>query len=281
MIYFTEYDIDQIIEDDVPAGDMTSCLMNFKGERGRITLFARHEMVICCTEEAERIYKKNGLIIKDFVVSGTSLKAGDKIIEAEGDAETIHLVWRSGLVMIEFASGIATRTNNMLKVAQAVNENIQVAGTRKHPPYMKKIALKALLAGGGVPHRTGLSDTILIFREHLLFSGGYENLKQVVDSIKIKQKERKVVVEAHNLSDAKLVAASGAHVIQMDKVSPAEFTICKNECQKINSDILIIAAGGINASNAAEYTKAGADALVTSWIYFGPPADIKAAIEKL
>jgi molybdenum transport protein len=281
MIYFTENDIDRLIEDDVPMGDMTSNLLAFEGQRGRITLLARHDMVVCCTEEAERMYLKNRLEVTYIVPSGTALKLGEKMLEAEGDARMLHLVWRSGLSMIEFASGIATRTRQLVEAVRAVANDVPVAGTRKHPPYLKKIALKALLAGGGEPHRTGLSDTILIFREHLLFTGGYDKLHEVVAPIKKRQKERKIVVEAHTIEEAKKVAASGAHVVQMDKLSPSDFTRCKTECREICSDITVIAAGGVNGSNAAEYAKAGADVLVTSWMYFAPPADIKALIEKV
>jgi len=281
MIYFTESDIDRLVEDDVPLGDMTSYLMGFKGQNGKITMYARHEMVVCCLEEAERMYRKNGLKVNFIVSSGAVLNKGDKLLEAEGNADAIHLIWRTGLALIEYASGVATRTNALVKAAHDVNKNIQVAGTRKHPPYLKKIALKALMAGGGMPHRTGLSDTILIFREHLLFSGGYENIKEVITAIKSKQKERKIVVEAHNVSEAKQVAASGADVIQMDKIPPNDFSICMKECKNINAEICIIAAGGVNVLNAAEYAKAGAEVLVTSWMYFAPPADIKVVIDKV
>lgn len=281
MIYFTETDIDRLVEDDVPTGDMTSFLIGLKEQKGKITMYARHDMIVCCLEEAERMYRKNGLTINFLVPTGTLLLQGDKMLEAEGDAKIIHLIWRTGLAMIEFASGIATRTHALVKAAHAINSNVQVAGTRKHPPYLKKIALKALMAGGGIPHRTGLSDTILIFREHLLFAGGYGNINEIIAKIKCKQKERKIVVEAHSISEAKLIAASGAHVIQMDKMSVKDFVICKKECQIINPDICIIAAGGINISNVAEYAKAGAEVLVTSWMYFAPPADIKTVIEKL
>jgi molybdenum transport protein len=155
---------------------------------------------------------------------------------------------------------------------------VTVAGTRKHPPYIKKVALKALMAGGGVPHRTGLSDTILIFREHLLFAGGYEKLSEIVSKIKQKQKERKIVVEAHTEDQAMFITNSGADAVQIDKMSPEEFASCTRKCKDMNPGISMIAAGGINASNAAAYTKAGADILVSSWMYFAPPADVKAKI---
>ena len=274
MIYFTENDIDRLIEDDVPAGDMTTHLLGLSGKKGKIELYARSPMTVCCTEEAVRMYQKAGLEIVSFLPSGTMLKADDKFLEARGDAASIHMVWRTGGVMIEFAAGIATRTQQLVKEAKNINKGITVAGTRKHPPYLKKIALKALMAGGGVPHRTGVSDTILMFREHLLFVGGYENLDEIISKVKQQQKERKIVVEAHTYEEALIVAKAGADAVQVDKMSPADFEKTADDCRKIYPEICMIAAGGVNAGNATDYVHATADVLVTSWMYFAPPADI-------
>lgn len=278
MIYFTEADIDRLIEDDLPAGDMTTFLLDLTGKKGSIALIARNEMVACCTEEAVRLYKKAGLEVGHFVASGTRLQPGDRLIEAKGEASAIHIIWRTGSAMIEFASGIAGRTNQLVMAAKKENPSISVAGTRKHPPFVKKMALKALMAGGGVPHRTGLSDTILIFREHLLFTGGYERLPEVIRSVKEKMKERKIVIEAHSLKEALIAAKSGADAVQMDKSTQEIFSECSGKCRAINPNICMIAAGAINDSNAGRYAKAGADVLVTSWMYFAPPADIMAEI---
>jgi molybdenum transport protein len=134
------------------------------------------------------------------------------------------------------------------------------------------------MAGGGIRHRTGLSDTILIFREHLLFAGGYEKLSEIVSKIKQKQKERKIVVEAHTEDQAIYITSSGADAVQLDKMSPENFAVCVQKCKRLNPDIAMIAAGRINDSNAGAYTKAGADILVSSWMYFAQPADVKAEI---
>ncbi len=281
MIYFTENDIDRIIEDDVPAGDMTTTLLNLKGKKASIAVFARDKMTVCCTEEAIRMYQKVGLNILNWLPSGRYIDQGEEILRAEGDAANIHLIWRTGGAMIEFASGIASRTAMLVNTAHSINPDISVAGTRKHPPYLKKIALKALIAGGGTPHRTGLSDTILIFREHLLFTGGYEHLNDVIKKIKQQQKERKIVIEAHTQKEALICAQAGADAIQMDKLDPEQFARCAFECKKINPAICMLAAGGINITNAAGYVKAGADVLVTSWIYYAPPADIRIEIKPL
>jgi len=278
MIYFTESEIDHLIEDDAPLGDMTTALMELSGKKAKITLSARHPMTACCTEEAARLYKKAALQVICAVSSGTELQAGDKLLEAEGDATSVHLIWRTGGALIEFASGIAGRTKQLVMAGRKKNSAVTVAGTRKHPPYLKKVALKALAAGGGVPHRTGLSDTVLIFQEHLLFAGGYENLTEIVSKIKQKQKERKIIIEAHTEEQALAIAGSGADAVQMDKMQPDHFAACARSCRRLNPAICMIAAGGINGSNAEAYAAAGADVLVTSWMYSAPPADIKAEI---
>ncbi len=155
MIYFTENDIDRLIEDDAPMGDMTSNLLGFEEQRGWIDLLARHEVVVCCTEEAERMCLKNGLEVTYIVPSGTALKQGEKMLEAECDARMLHLVWRSGLSMIELASGIATRTSQLVEAVRTVADDVPVAGIRKHPPYLKKECLEGSFGGcwRTSPHR--------------------------------------------------------------------------------------------------------------------------------
>jgi len=278
MIYFTEIDIDRLIEDDVPVGDMTTILLNLQGKTGTITLSARQEMTVCCTEEAIRMYQKAGLQVGYAVASGTRLKEGDNVLEAKGDAANLHLIWRTGGALIEFASGIAGRTHQLVTEAKAVNPLVSVAGTRKHPPYLKKIALKALMAGGGVPHRTGLSDTILIFNEHLSFTEGYDHLDKVITKIRQQQKERKIVIEAHSPEQALQCARAGADAIQLDKMPPDQFEASAIACRDLAPGICLLAAGGVTASNAAAYARAGADVLVTSWMYYAPPADIQVKI---
>jgi len=278
MIYFTDNEIDQLLEDDVPLGDLTTFLLGLSGQKARITLVARNPMVVCCTEEAVRLYNKLNLQVNSCVASGTHLEAGDILLEAEGDAATIHSIWRTSTALIEFASGICNRTSQLVSEAHKENADVTVAGTRKHPPYLKKIALKALMAGGGLPHRTGLSDTIILFMEHLQFAGGYEKLPEIIAEIRHKQKERKIVVEAHTPEQALQIARSGADAVQLDKISPEQFADCARQCRQINPAVCMIAAGGINAANVGAYTKAGADVLVSSWMYFAPPADVKAKI---
>ncbi len=278
MIYFTESEIDQLLEDDAPMGDLTTFLVGTAGQKARITFRARSPMVVCCTEEAVRLFKKVDLQVHSYVPSGTHVNPGGVILDAQGDSAPVHMVWRTSLALVEFASGISDRTNRMLEAARKENPSVIVAGTRKHPPYIKKIALKALMAGGGMPHRTGLSDTVLIFREHLVLAGGYGRLSGIVPAIRRKSRERKIVVEAHTEEQAVMVAESGADAVQVDKMPPEDFASCAKKCRRLNPDIYLIAAGAVNDSNAGRYAKAGADVLVSSWMYFAQPSDVHVEI---
>lgn len=281
MIYFTEADIDRMLEDDAPVGDATSWALELHKYIGQIRYLARHKMVVSGTEEAARIYSKVGLKISMVVPSGTYVDEGTILIEATGKASDIHMAWKAGSAMVEFASGIATRTHELVTAAKKEKPDIMVAGTRKHPPYLKKVALKALMAGGGIPHRTGLSDTILLFDEHQKFIPDNVSKQERIKKIKAIQKEKKVVAEAHTISEAMELTEAGADCIQVDKFSVTDFRSCVVKCKAINPNITLLAAGQVNSDNAAHYAKAGADVLVTSWIYFGKPADIKVLIDKI
>jgi molybdenum transport protein len=111
--------------------------------------------------------------------------------------------------------------------------------------------------------------------------GGIENLELTISKLKKVQKEKKIVAEAHTIEEAEILTRVGVHVIQVDKMPPKQFVDCVDSCKSINSEVIVIAAGGVNAGNAADYASAGADVLVTSWMYFAPPADIKAEILKI
>lgn len=281
MIRFTENEIEQLITDDAPMGDLTTMLLELNTHVGYLNIVAREPFMVCGTEEAVRVFEKLNISVNQYLPSGTLCDTGDRIISTRGNAAALHAAWRAVGTMIEFSSGIASRTHHLVNAAHRTNPSTTVAGSRKHAPYLKKISLKALMTGGAIPHRVGLSDTILISREHLSFIGGYAALCETVSKIRKRQKERMIVVEAHTKEEALHVAQSGADFIQLDKMTPALFHSSAIHCKRANPDVKIIATGGINSSNAGAYAEAGADVLVTSWMYSAPPANIGVSIEAI
>ena len=78
-----------------------------------------------------------------------------------------------------------------------------------------------------------------------------------------------------------MAAGAGADIIQLDKLSPGLVEETSKQVKKVNRDIIVAAAGGINGNNAEAYAAAGADVLVSSWMYVGKPADYKVTIRKI
>ncbi|MDD2620624.1 MAG: ModD protein [Syntrophomonadaceae bacterium] len=281
MVYIAEETIDRFIKEDIPYIDLTSIILEIAGIKGKMEFVCREEAVICGTEEVLRIFNKFNIIPVRYVSSGTKVNPGTCIMEAEGNAENLHMAWKPAMNILEYTSGIASRTRRLVDKAKAVNPKIEINTTRKIFPGTKEMSIKAVLAGGGMPHRLGLSETVLIFKQHLNFIGGFEGLNTKLNDLKARACEKKFIVEVENQDEAVKVCRAGADGIQLDKVSPDDLQKIVPIIKSIDSKILILAAGGINESNVEAYAQTGVDALVTTSVYFGKPVDIGTRIIQL
>lgn len=270
--------IEQIIEEDVPYGDLTTHLLGIGSMPGRITFATREQTILCGTEEAARVLQKCGAMVTANIASGTKMPPGVEFLAADGSAQALHAGWKAALNLLEYASGIASRTGRVVETCRAISPALSVVTTRKSFPGTKKIAIKAITAGGAQPHRLGLSETVLVFRQHTAFLGGLEALCGMVAELKLKARETKIIIEADTAEEALLIARSGADIVQLDKIVPDELTAVVSALRTANPNILISAAGGINEANAAEYAATGIDIIVLSSVYFGKPSDIGVTI---
>jgi molybdenum transport protein len=162
----------------------------------------------------------------------------------------------------------------MVKNARRASQRVEVSVTRKHFPGAKQLSLKAALSGGASIHRLGLSDSILVFDQHRTFLSGDEFVSKVKE-MSFRFPEKKIAVEADNEEEAVLFAKAGADVVQCERFEPERLKRLVPKLKGINPGVKILAAGGVNAENAFDYASSGVDALVTSWVYFGKPEDIK------
>jgi molybdenum transport protein len=272
--YIPDCYIERFIEEDVPYGDLTTHLLGIGGRRGKITYSTREETTLCCTEEAARLLTKLGAVTTRMLPSGTLVPPGTEFLEAQGTAEVLHSGWKAALNLLEYASGVASRTARIVRVARMVNPDVTVVTTRKSFPGTKRIVIKAIIAGGALPHRLGLSETILVFKQHTAFMGGLEEFLKMIPDLRARAKETKIIVEADSLGEAVQIARAGADVVQVDKVKPDELAVLVKEVRAMNPAVKISAAGGINETNITEYAAAGVDIVVLSSVYFGKPSDI-------
>ena len=234
--------------------------------------FFKEEGVLAGAELAERLFLKAGLSVTRRAEDGSRLPAKTVFLRAVGRADRIHAVYKVAQNVMEYASGIATRTRAMVEAAQSVNPDCRVVTTRKHFPGTKRLSLLVVEAGGGLVHRTGLSESILIFDQHRVFSPDFaERLK----TLRRLDPERKVAVEVADVEEGVRAADLGADILQCDKMSPEDVGSLVARAKASHSGLIVSAAGGVNAGNAADYARTGADFLVTSWPYFGRPHDVK------
>jgi|APCry1669189070_1035195.scaffolds.fasta_scaffold08110_1 molybdenum transport protein len=264
----------RLIHEDVPYLDLTTYALGIGDAPGRMSFTARQSTVIAGTEEVGRLLTLCGATMIRATRSGISVGPGDVILVAEGSAQALHRGWKVAVNLLEYVSGIATRTRALVDAARLVHPTVTIATTRKIFPGTKALAVKGILAGGAVPHRLGLSETILIFPQHRAFLGGLEGLCQALRTIKRAGRGHKVGVEVEGLADALAVAEAGADLLQFDKLPVAELRHVVQMLRPHFPALTLVAAGGLTGANIQAFAETGVDVLATTWPYFGTPADI-------
>jgi molybdenum transport protein len=279
MIYFTDAEIDQLISEDFPYYDLTSLSIKLGSKVARISFATRQNTVICGTEEVLKIFEKFKITPTLFSFSGEQIEAGIKFLEGEGLAKNVHAIWRTTANLLEFASGVATRTRSLVEAANAVVEGIPIVTSRKTIPFTKKIAMKAVRIGGAHIHRLNLSDSILIFDNHIKFLGGLELLVKKIPEIRKQAPGKRLTVEVKTTEEALLMAKSTIDCLQIDKMGASDLSKLVVELKKINPKLFISASGNINEENIGSYAETGIDMIITSYPYYGKPADLQVNIE--
>lgn len=270
MPSLTDHHLQALLQEDVPNGDLTTHTLGIGAQLADIKFRARQPMTVCATEEACRLFELAGASAMLVAASGTTLGPGSLMLQAHGTAAGLHRAWKTAQTLVEWASGIASATAATVAAANGV----AVACTRKNVPGTKALSAKAVKAGGGVLHRLGLSETLLVFAEHRLFLT--ETPAQTVQRLRRAQPEKKLAVEVADVAEALVWAQAGADVLQLEKFTPEAVAVCRAALQALGpTRPLLAAAGGIRADNAAAYVAAGADFLVTSSPYWAPPRDVQ------
>lgn len=270
--------LDQFLADDVPFLDLTTHVLGLATQPGLMSFTARAAMAAACTEEAARIIERAGAKAVLHAASGQALPPGALILTATGPAAALLRGWKIAQNLIEMASGIATATRDIVTAARAVAPQVAIVCTRKNAPGTKLMSLKAILSGGAMPHRLGLSESILIFPEHRVFLPGRSETAIIAEARR-ETAEKKIIVEVESLQEALAWGRAGADVIQAEKFAPELIGDLFRALEGAAKRPLIAAAGGVNAGNAAHYAAAGADILVTSAPYWAKPLDVAVRIQ--
>ncbi len=277
MFHLLDDEVDRLLREDATAGDLTTEALGLAGRRGRIRFTARGAFTVAGVEVAAAMLERSGAAVALAARSGAPVAEGDDILTGEGDAADLHLGWKTSQTLIEVLSGIATAVRTIVAAVESVDANVRVACTRKTFPGGRSLSQMAIKAGGAILHRAGLSETILVFREHLAFLEG-QSLADVAARLRRQAPEKKLAIEVASVEEATSAIEAGFDVVQLEKFGVERVAEVAAFARAHPSRALIAAAGGVNASNAAAYVRAGAGLIVTSAPYSAPPRDVRVTI---
>lgn len=273
--WWTQAMLDALLAEDAPCGDLTTEALGLVGKPARLTMAMRADSTLCGVEAAQELFRAAGAGADLLARSGARVPAGGTILQAEGEAGAIFRAWKVAQTLVEYLSGIATLTADIVAAARAVAPDVAVVTTRKTLPGAKAQMIAAIRAGGAYPHRLGLSETLLMFPEHQAF---LRDPAEGIATLRRAAPEKKVVVEVKTPGEVEAVLPARPDVLQCEKMTPDEIRVVAARVAQVAPGTKVAAAGGVNLRNAAAYAAAGAHVLVTSAPYWAKPADVKVVI---
>lgn len=243
-------DIDRFLKEDLgEEGDVTSDAL-FTNETSHAKLIAKEKCVVAGLEEAKMIFERTGAETKLLVNDGESVKEKTVIAEIKGPIRSILKGERLSLNVICRMSGIATETKKLVDSCKTINPKVNVAATRKTTPGFRKYEKKAVVLGGGEPHRFGLYDAVMIKDNHIKGMGSVE---EAIKMAKKKVHDKTIEVEVENEQDAITAANMDVDVIMLDNFDPKPGESIAKKIREINSNILIEISGGVTPKNIVKY----------------------------
>ena len=257
-------------EDLYPSGDITSNLIkNIKNIK--VKLITNQKAVIGGLEFAKQTFKLIDKKIK-FIVKkkeGSSVNKNDLIAIIEGRAKNILIGERVALNFISHISGIATKTNEFVRL---VNKNCKICCTRKTIPTLRVIQKYAVKLGGGVNHRFNLSDEFLIKDNHIISS----DIKTLV-SLAIKNKKgRKITVEVDNLNQLKKIIGLKFNTVLFDNMSVKNL---KTGIKMVKKYYETEASGNVGLKSISKISRSGVNRIsIGSITHSAPAVDLKLEI---
>lgn len=254
--------IDKLIElairEDVGDGDHTSLACIPTHAKGKAKLLVKQNGIIAGIELAEQILKKidSSVIFNPILKDGNVIKVGDVAFYVEGSSQSILKAERLVLNFMQRMSGIATKTNYYTTLLEGLPTKI--LDTRKTTPGNRLIEKWAVQLGGGVNHRIGLYDMVMIKDNHIDYAGGIENaINKVVDYLKTNNKQLKIEIEARDLNELDEILKVGkVHRIMLDNFS---FEDLRTAVKLIAGKYETEASGGINEKTIKSYAECGVD----------------------
>ena len=255
-------DLERIIEEaileDIGDGDHTSRAIFPKNLKGKAHLIIKDEGILAGMDVAVKIFRKidPSLNLIAYKQDGEIIRPDNIAFEVKGNILSILSAERLVLNFMQRMSGIATETHKIVLLLEGLNTKI--LDTRKTTPNLRELEKYAVRVGGGVNHRMGLYDMIMIKDNHIDFSGAVVHAIESVHAYLKKTKRKlKIEIEVRNFDELADVLSHGmVDRIMLDNFMPNDL---RDALTMINREYETEASGGINIANVREYAETGVD----------------------
>ena len=245
------------LKEDIGEGDVTTEF--FVPEKLHATgrIVARENAVVAGTGAAAEVFRQVDPSTDVEIIrrDGENVVAGDVIVEVRGLARSILKAERVALNFLQRLCGIATLTRQF---ADAVgNDSTKILDTRKTTPGLRALEKAAVVAGGGVNHRFGLYDMVLVKDNHLAADGGLSSVADRIRRLRQEHPSIRIEVEAEDLEQVRaLVEMNGIDVILLDNMTPAQI---REAVALKRNNIKFEASGCITLKNVRRVAATGVD----------------------
>ena len=254
--------IDDLIKlafaEDIGDGDHTTLCCIPADEMGKSKLLIKEAGVLAGVDMARRIFSAFDPELKMtvYIEDGAEVKPGDIAFVVEGKVQSLLQTERLMLNVLQRMSGIATVTRKYVKQLEGLHT--RVLDTRKTTPGLRMLEKAAVKIGGGVNHRIGLFDMILLKDNHIDFAGGIENARtRAHEYLKEKGKNLKIEIEVRNMNELEeVMQVGGVDRIMLDNFTPE---LTRKAVERIGGKYETESSGGITFDTLREYAECGVD----------------------
>lgn len=250
--------IEQAFVEDLGDGDHTSIATIPEGEVGKVKMLAKEDGIVAGVEVAAMAFKHvdQDLEVDILIKDGQRIKKGDIILTVHGKSRSILSAERTALNFIQRMSGIATFTNYLSTKISGLNTKL--LDTRKTTPCNRVVEKLAVKYGGGMNHRFGLFDMIMIKDNHVDFAGGIKPaIEATIKYLKENNKNLKIEIEVRNFEELnEVLNTGGVDRIMLDNFTPEELS---KAIEIIDGKYETEASGGINSETIHDYALTGVD----------------------
>ncbi|MCZ7392224.1 MAG: carboxylating nicotinate-nucleotide diphosphorylase [Candidatus Methanoperedens sp.] len=247
-------ELERFIEEDLGYNDVSCNII--PDCKAQAEVVANENGIVSGLPEATQVFEYFDVFAPTDFIDGDLIKENEVIFALEGGARSILKAERLALNFLGRMSGIATLTRQHVERANGP----RIASTRKTTPGFRKFEKKAVIAGGGDPHRFNLSDAIIIKDNHIAVLGLETAINNAKKTASFTQK---IEVEVENADSALSAAELGVDIIMFDNMPPFEIEKVVRILKEkgLRDNILLEASGSISLENVVKYAKTGVDVI--------------------